>query len=79
MPSVIVHLQNEEPVLGEVDDLPSPSDQLVIIKNPRKKDGKDLHYVEMNVAIVVWPIHRINFIEILPTAGEEEIITFVRE
>jgi len=40
MPSVIVHLQNEDPVVGEMDELPKPIDYLITVKNPRKKDGK---------------------------------------
>jgi hypothetical protein len=79
MPTLILHIVNEDPVVGEVDNLPSPADNLVILKNPRKRDGKDLHYLEPNVTTVVWPVSRITFIEILPTSEEEEIITFVRE
>ncbi len=79
MPSVLVHISNEDPVLGEVDALPLPSDNLVVVKNPRRKDGKDIHYLEANVSTVIWPVARINFIEIIPTGEEEEIISFVRE
>ncbi|MDT8897262.1 MAG: hypothetical protein ACPLUL_10455 [Thermanaerothrix sp.] len=79
MPSVIIHLNNEDPVLGEIDALPSPTDYLIIVKNPRKRDGKDLHYIEANVTTVIWPVSRINFIEVLPAAEEEEVISFVRE
>ncbi len=79
MPTLILHIVNEDPVVGEVDNLPSPADNLVILKNPRKRDGKDLHYLEPNVTTVVWPVSRITFIEVLPTSEEEEIITFVRE
>jgi hypothetical protein len=31
------------------------------------------------VVSVVWPMHRVNFIEILPSREEEELIGFVRE
>jgi hypothetical protein len=79
MPSVLVHLQNEDPVLGEMDSLPGLSDTLVIVKNPRRRDGKDLHYLELNVSTVLWPVSRINFIEVIPSGEEEQIISFVRE
>ncbi|MEN4012779.1 MAG: hypothetical protein AB1453_16630 [Chloroflexota bacterium] len=79
MPSLVLHIANEDPVVGEVDALPSPGDIIVTLKNPRKKDGKDLHYLEPNVTTVIWPMSRITFIEVLPTSEEEEIITFVRE
>ena len=79
MPSVLVHIQNEDAVLGEVDALPNVTDTLLLLKNPRRKDGKDLHYLEANVSSVLWPIHRVNFIEVLPSGEEEDIISFVRE
>ncbi len=79
MPTVLVHIMNDDPVLGEVDAIPVASDNLLIIKNPRRRDGKDLANLEMNVSTVIWPMLRINFIEVMPTGEEEEIITFIRE
>ena len=79
MPKVIVHINNEDPVIGEMDELPSEQANTILVKNPTKKDGKDLHYLEPNVTNVIWPIYRINFIEILSTDTEDEIISFVRE
>jgi hypothetical protein len=79
MPVVLVHIQNEDPVLGEVDALPSPTDMLVIVKNPRRRDGKDLPYLDHNVSTVMWPMARINYIEVIPTGEEDDIISFVRD
>lgn len=79
MPSVIIHLQNEDPVVGEIDQLPGVSDLLVTVKNPRRRDGKDLTYLDTSVTTVIWPISRISFIEVMPGEGEEKIITHVRE
>ena len=79
MPTVLVHISNEDPVLGEMEALPSVTDTMVVVKNPRRRDGKDLHYLEVNVNTVYWPISRINFIEVIPTGEEEQIISFVRE
>lgn len=78
MPNVIIHLQNEDPIIGEVDELPKPVDYLITIKNPRKKDGKDLPYLEPNINIIIVPVFRVNFIEV-GGEHEEEIISFVRE
>lgn len=79
MPSIIVHIHNEDPVLCEVEDLPTPTDQIITVRNPRKRDGKDLTYIDARVTTVIWPISRINFIEVLPGEEEEQIISFVRE
>jgi hypothetical protein len=62
-----------------VEEVPAPTDLLVTVTNPRRMDGKDLHYLTENVVTVIWPVHRLNFIEVLPTKEEEEIIGFVRE
>jgi hypothetical protein len=70
---------NEEAVVAEIEDLPEPDATLITVKNPRRMDGKDLHYLNESVVTVIWPINRINFIEVLPTKEEEEIIGFVRE
>ena len=78
--SVILHISGEEPIIGEIDEMPIPSDNILIVKNPRKRDGKDLSYIAADeINSVVWPWDKINFLEILPTEEEEEIIGFVRE
>lgn len=79
MISVILHIANEDPIVGEMDEMPAPSDQIVVVKNPRRRDGKDISYLNGNVSTVVWPMIRINFIEIMSDGDEEEIITHVRE
>ncbi len=77
--TLIVHILNSEPVAGEVDELPTSSDTMIKITNPRRTDGKDIHYISESAVTVYWPIERINFIEVIGSEGEEEIIGFVRE
>lgn len=77
--SVILHLQGEEPIIGEIERLPDPVDILITVSNPRRLDGKDLHYLAENVITVMWPMSRVNFIEVMPTKEEGDIIGFVRE
>jgi hypothetical protein len=76
---VLIHVNNEDPVLGEVDQLPNPTDIMITVKNPRRRDNKDLTYLEVNVTTVIWPLSRINYIEIMPSAEEDDIISMVRE
>ena len=79
MISVILHIANEDPIVGELDEMPTPSDQIVVVKNPRRRDGKDISYLNGNVSTVIWPMIRVNFIEVMSDRDEEEIITHVRE
>ncbi len=76
---IILHIQNQDPVLGDVDELPTTTDTLLIVHNPRRVDGKDLTNISENVVTVMWPIDRLNFIEILGGEEEDQIIGFVRE
>lgn len=77
--TVVIHIQNKSPVVGEIELLPALTDQLVAVNNPRTKEGKDLQYLDEGVVTVYWPVSRINFIEIVSGREEEEIISFVRE
>jgi hypothetical protein len=77
--TIILHPTGEEPIIGEVEDLPQPTDLSITVNSPRRMDGKELHYLSESVLTVIWPLNRMNFIEVLPTKAEEEIIGFVRE
>ncbi len=79
MPTVLIHIANEDPILGEIDQLPNLTDTNILVKNPRRRDGKDLNNLLANVTQVIWPMNRMSFIEIVPGEGDEEIIGFVRE
>lgn len=77
--TIILHPIGEEPVVGEIEALPSPKDFMVVLSNPRRLDGKELHYLADNVITIIWPFSRVNFIELMPSKEEEDIIGFVRE
>ena len=77
--SVIIHISGEQATLGEVEEIPKPTDTLLIVSNPRLRDGKDIHYIEHNAIKVIWPMDKITLIEIIEGADEDKIIGFVRE
>ena len=77
--TIILHIAGESAIMGEVDELPKPTDNLVVVSNPRLRDGKDIHYLEHNVVKVMWPVNKITLIEILESEEEEHLIGFVRE
>jgi hypothetical protein len=77
--SIILHLSGEPSILGEVEELPKSTDNLITVSNPRLRDGKDLHYLEHNVVKVIWPVNKITLIEVLESEEEEHLIGFVRE
>jgi hypothetical protein len=77
--TIVIHIMNEDPIVGEVEELPAPQDTIITIHNPRRRDGKDLHYLQSDVVTIIWPIGQISFIELLPSGIEEDIIGHVRE
>ena len=77
--TVLIHIANEDPVVGEIDELPAPTDVSILVKNPRLRDGKDIHYLDQNVTTVIWPWNRVTFIEVVSSEAEDEVIGFVRE
>ena len=77
--TIILHLPGEPAIIGEVEELPKPTDTSITVNSPRQKDGKDLHYLEPNVVQVIWPLHRVSLIEVLEGEEDEQIIGFVRE
>jgi hypothetical protein len=76
---IILHISGETAISGEIDEMPKSTDTLLVVNNPRTRDGKDLHYIEANVSKVIFPIAKLTLIEILQGDEEEKIIGFVRE
>ena len=76
---VLLHVTGEDPILGEMEELPPYNSSVVTINNPRRRDGKDLPYLQGEVVTVVWPMRMVNFIEIMPSVEEEKLIGPVRE
>ncbi len=77
--TVLIHVLNEEAVVGEVEHIPEPTDQVLIVRNVRLRDGRDVSYLLPETDTVVYPWTRIHCVEILPSAEMGEIVGFVRE
>ncbi len=77
--TIIVHMQSDDPIVGEVEELPKAADTILTLMNPRRRDGKDIHFLQSDVLTVIWPLSQISFIEVLPSEVEETIVSFVRE
>ena len=71
MYTIIVHIANQEPIKLDVDELPKLGDQVVIGKNPRERNDKEVVWVEEGVTTVIFPWWRINYVQVLPSEEEE--------
>ena len=77
--SVTVHINNEEPIVGEVEELPQGNATIIILQNPRRRDGQEVHFLDEETIKMVVPFRRVNFIQVMPSAETEDVIGFVRE
>jgi hypothetical protein len=77
--TVLIHVLNEEAVVGEIERTPEPSDQVLIVRNVRMRDGRDVPYLLPESAVVIYPWARIHCVEIITGEDEEEIVSFIRE
>lgn len=78
--TVIVHVMNTDPIVAEIDEIPHTTSAFVVCTNPRTRDGKPVSYIEREATRIIFPWHRISFLETLP--GEEdqmEIESFFRD
>jgi hypothetical protein len=76
--SAIIHLLDEDPIMGELESAPDGA-PFVTVLNPRRRDGRPVSFLESNVERVLFAWHRISYIQMLPEVDLEKIIGFVRE
>jgi hypothetical protein len=61
---VIVHLQNEQPLLADLPALPNAGDSCLVCTNLRSMDGKPPVFVGSSDSTFVFPLGHVRFIEI---------------
>lgn len=77
--TIILHIAGEDPVLADIETEPQPTDAFLRVVNMRKRDGKDVPYLDSRVQAVIFPWHRITFIEIMPSAEDRaNVVDFFR-
>lgn len=78
--SVIIHLINEDPILADMEDLPSPTATCVAFTNPRKRDGKAATWITPGATAFIFSMARVNFIEVMTSEEERRnVVEFFRE
>ena len=72
--SLLVHIANSEPIKLDVEELPKPTDQILVGRNPRDGADREVSWIAENVRLVILPWWRINYVEMLPS--EEDLQEF---
>ena len=65
--NVVVHLNNEQPLLADLFELPKALDQGLLCTNLRSMDGKRPIFVDRVDSTFFFPYLHIRFIEMLPS------------
>ena len=76
----LIHILSEDPILGELDAIPDPSDNYIRVRNPTKRDGKPLSLMDDRMTSVAYPWSRVTFVEFFnEEAAKESVVGFFRE
>jgi len=77
--TVLLHIRNEDSVLGELEEMPEPNSQFLAVRSPRLRDGREVTYILPETNTVLYPWSIIHCVEIMPTEEDEQIVTFIRD
>ena len=66
--NAVIHIMNEQPMLGDLFEAPSPGDVGMRCTNLRTLNGKRPVFVDDSAAIFFFPYLHIRFVEIPPGA-----------
>ena len=78
--NAIIHIQNEQPLLADLYDMPAALDQGLLCTNLRMLDGKRPVFIERSDSAFYFPYLHIRFLEIMPgSSGLPEIGTPAEE
>jgi hypothetical protein len=76
----ILHVVGEESILCEIETIPQPSDNFLVVYNPTRKDGKKIPTLEDNVTSVIFPWTRVSYVELFQERNQREsVVGFFRE
>jgi hypothetical protein len=77
--SVIIHLLDQDPVVADMEELPTANASCVFFTNPRRRDGKPVGWVTAGAVAFVFAMSRINFIEVMTSDEDrDKVVEFYR-
>lgn len=60
---VIIHMANDQPLRGDLAELPSATDACIVCTNLRMLDGKKPTFIERSESWFLIPLGRVRFVE----------------
>jgi hypothetical protein len=72
--NAVLHINNEQPLVADLFELPSADDQLLRCTNLRTLDGKRPVFADDSASVFYFPYRHLRFVEILPSSlGGEDL------
>jgi hypothetical protein len=72
--NAIIHVQNEQPLLADLFEVPSALDQGLLCTNLRMLDGKRPIFIEKSESTFFFPYLHIRFVELMPgSTGQADL------
>jgi hypothetical protein len=62
--NVVIHIANEQPLLADLYEMPTPADASLVCTNVRMLDGKKPIFVDHSDSVFVFPYLHVRFLEI---------------
>jgi hypothetical protein len=62
--NVCIHVENEQPLLADLYDIPSSADAGLLCTNVRTMDGKRPVFIDQGTSTFFFPYHVVRFLEI---------------
>lgn len=76
---VVVHLNNEEPFVADMEDMPPPGATFIVLMNPRTREGKRVQWQTDGGFRYMFPFTRISFIEVMMSEQERDVQPWYRD
>ena len=67
--NVVIHLVNEQPLLADIDHVPTPRDFVLVCSNLRTMNGKRPVFIDHIESTFVFPYGQVRFVEV-PVAAK---------
>ena len=63
--NAVIHINNEQPLLADLYEMPTPQDVSLVCTNIRMLDGKKPVFIDHSGSVFVFPYLAIRFVEIM--------------
>jgi hypothetical protein len=71
----ILHLTNDQPLVVELLEEPTPRDIAIVCTNPRTVDGKKPGFIDYPSSTFVFPMSAIRFVEVVRLGEDGQQLT----